>query len=258
MFKNMKIGMRLGLGFGLLACTYLAGAEEITATPYRPTISNPAELPAVGWLEVEMGVVRSKGGENQWQNNQPYTLKYAFSQDFGILLSGDLRVNQVDAVGQQTAGQGDNILIFKHRFGASEGQAFGLEWGTKLDTATTGLGSGKSDYILNGIYSVDVGEVRIDTNFGATWLSLREEGLGRYQFNWAVAASKELMPKWTVAAELSGTARHGKNDTTQFLTAASYAITNKLMVDFGVAAGISGIVPNWSVFAGVTWLVGGY
>ena len=136
--------LKIIFSLGLLAFTHLAGAEEIVATPYRPTLSNPAELSAPGWLEVEMGVARSNGGENQWQNNQPYTLKYAFSRDFGVMLLGDFRVNQIDATGQETAGQGDSTLIFKHRFGASEGQAFGLEWGAKLDTAATGIGSGKT------------------------------------------------------------------------------------------------------------------
>lgn len=250
--------LKLIFSLGLLVFTHLAGAEEIVATPYRPTLSNPAELSAPGWLEVEMGVARSKGGENQRQNNQPHTLKYAFSQDFGVMLLGDFRVNQVDATGRETAGQGDNTLIFKHRFGASEGQAFGLEWGAKLDTAAIGIGSGKTDYILNGIYSVDVGEVRIDANLGATWLGLQEDGLGRHQYNWSVAVSKEVMPKWTLAGELSGTARQGKSAASQFLAAASYAVNNKLVVDFGAAAGISRIAPDWSVFAGVTWLVRGF
>jgi hypothetical protein len=248
--------MKAILALGLLAFTHLAGAEEIAATPYRPTLSNPAELPVPGWLEVEAGVARSKGGDNQWQDNAPYTLKYAFSEDFGVLLGGDFRVRQTDFAGQQTAGHGDNTLIFKHRFAVREGQAFGLEWGAKLPTAATGVGSGKTDAIVNGIYSVDVGAVRIDANLGLTRLGLQEEGLGRYQQNWSMAVSKEVVPKWTLAGELSGTSRQGQGAASQFLAAASYAVSNRVVVDFGAAAGISKSAPNWSVFAGATWLVG--
>jgi hypothetical protein len=252
---KMKMKMKTIFGLGLLALARLAGAQEAAATPYRPTLSNPAELSAPGWLEVEMGVARSKGGENRWQNNRPYTLKYAFSEDFGVMLSGDLHVRQVDLTGEKTAGQGDRTLVFKQRFGASEDQAFGLEWGAKLATAASGIGSGKADYVVNGIYSIDVAAVRIDANLGATRLGLQEKGLGRSQYNWSAAVSKEVMPKWTVAGELSGTARQGKNGASQFLAAASYAVNKQLVLDAGTAAGISRMAPDWSVFAGLTWLV---
>lgn len=247
--------MKIPFGMALLVLTPLAVAEEVSATPYRPTISNPAELSAPGWLEVEMGLARTRGGENQWQNNQPYTFKYAFTRDFGIVLGGDVRVNQIDVTGQEIAGGGDNTVLFKHRLDAGAGQAFGLEWGAKFDTSTPGIGSGKQDYILNGIYSVDVDEVRIDANLGATWLGLWEEGLGRRQYNWAVALSREVMPRWNLSGELSGFSRQGKSATSQALAALSYAVNDRLVLDFGVAAGTSQNAPDWSAFAGATWLV---
>lgn len=244
------------LGIGLLACVPPAQADEPSATPYRPTISNPAELSAPGWLEVEFGAARAKGGQNQWQNNLPYTLKYAFSPDFGILLGGDLHASQTDWSGQETSGRGDNTLLFKHRFGVDERNAFGLEWGAKLPSAAAGVGSGQADYIVNGIYSVDIGETRIDTNLGATRIGLEQVGLGRDQYSWATAVSREVVPRWTLAGELSGTARRGMTPTAQFLAAASYAVSNRLVLDGGAAAGLNRATPDWTVFAGLTWLVG--
>jgi hypothetical protein len=35
--------------------------EPCSATPYRPTVSNPAALPVAGWLEVEAGFDRLHG-----------------------------------------------------------------------------------------------------------------------------------------------------------------------------------------------------
>ncbi len=243
MFSTTRTGSILCLS--LLAAANLALADEVTATPYRPTVSDPAEMSAPGWLEVEGGVARSKGSDNSWQNNQPYTLKYAFTEDFGVMLTGDFRVSQVDASGQKTAGRGDNILLLKHRFGATDDHAFGVEWGVKFANGATGISSGAQDYIFNGIYSVDIGKVRVDSNLGVTRLGLKEDGLGPQQYNWAVAVSREVFPQWTLAGELSGTSRHGMSATDQFLVAASYAVSNKVVVDFGAAAGYQPDCAGW-------------
>ena len=87
----------------------LAGSEP-AATPYRPTVSNPAELSAPGWLEMEAGVARSKGGGNAWQNDTPWLAKLAFSEDFGVLIGGDAWTRQTDASGAAHSGFGDTSL----------------------------------------------------------------------------------------------------------------------------------------------------
>jgi len=233
-----------------------AFADEPTATPYRPTVANPAELPVPGWLEVEAGLSRSKGGGAAWRETLPFTFKYAFSPDLGILLGGDLRVWREDFAGSTAAGRGDTNLIVKQRWDAGAASAWGLEWGAKLDTAKAGLGSGHNDYLLTGIYSIDIADVRIDANLGATRLGLVETGLGRWQYGWAVSASTMAASDWTLAAELSGTQRRGQASSTQFLAAASYSLSKRLVLDFGAAAGLDRASPDWTAFAGVTWLVG--
>ena len=256
--RSDALGLLAALG---LASTLLyptpASAEAPAATPYRPSVANPAELPAPGWLEVEAGAVRTQGGDAAREDSLPYTLKYAFSPDFGVLLGGDARVRQIDVDGSRSSGRGDTTLIFKHRLHAGQDAAWGLEWGAKFDTAARDLGSGKNDYLLTGIYSVDVADLRIDTNLGATWLGLREPGLGRWQYGWAVSLSSEVIPGWTLAAELSGELRRGAPDNTQFLAAASHSLSRRLVVDFGAAAGLNREAADWSFFAGLTWLATG-
>ena len=174
------------------------------ATPYRPTISNPAELSAPGWLEVEAGLARTKGGGVAWQNNTPWLLKLAFTEDFGVMLGGDVGVRQTDAEGGVLSGRGDTSLAFKHHWKLDDDSAVGLEWGAKFATAADGIGSGKRDFGLNGIYSRDIGSYRIDANLGATRLGLIEEGLARHQYPWAVAVSRAVTDDWTLALELAG------------------------------------------------------
>jgi hypothetical protein len=245
---------------GLFVATFLAPsaaalAEEIAATPYRPTVSNPAELPLPGWLEIEWGSSRAKGGDNTWQNNQPYTLKYAFTPDFGVLVGGDVRARMNDGAGNTVSGRGDTSLLAKHHWSIADNRAYGLEWGVKFDTAAPGVGSGKNDYVLNGIYSVDVGDIRVDANLGATRLGLREAGLGQWQYGLALALSKEVAENWALAGELSGSSRRGQGPASQFMLAASYSASKRVVFDIGIVSGLSNSAPDWQIVGGVTILL---
>lgn len=112
-------------------------AEEPSATPYRPTVSNPADLPLPGWLEFEAGGLRTRGGELARRDSFPY-----------------------------------------------------------------------------------------------------------------------LFDRWTFGAEVSGTTRHGVSDTAQFLVAASYGYSKRVVFDAGAAFGLNRASPDWALFAGVTVLLG--
>lgn len=228
--------------------------QEPSATPYRPTAANPAELSAPGWLELEAGGLRTKGGGPAWQNNTPWLAKLAFTEDFGVMVGGDFRVRRTDTEGAVMSGRGDTTLMFKHRFEAGENAAFGLEWGTKFDSAATGIGSGKADYTATGIYSRDIGKLRIDANLGVTRLGLQEDGLARHQYPWAVAASHPVGEGWTLALEASGVYRRGAPASTQLLAAASYSVTKRLVLDVGVASRLADAAPRWSAFVGATYL----
>jgi hypothetical protein len=67
--------------------------KEATATPYRPTISNPAELSEPGWLELELGWQRISGGSDKRRDSMPLTAKLAFSDDWGVLVGTEARVS---------------------------------------------------------------------------------------------------------------------------------------------------------------------
>jgi len=245
----------LAIALSLILCSPFARAdEELAATPYRPTISNPAELSVPGWLEVETGIARAKTSSTSWQNDTPWLFKLAISEDFGIMLGGDAPVRQTDSAGATLSGFGDTSLTLKHHWAVDENSAFGLEWGAKFATADDGLGSGKTDYGFNGIYSRDIGKTRIDANLGATRLGLNEAGLAHWQYPWAVAVSHPIGEDWGVAFEESGVYRRGAAAATQLLIAASYSVTKRLVDDAGMTTGSTDAAPKWSAFMGVTYL----
>ncbi len=248
------IALSIALLTSLLTGQAACADEEPTATPYRPTVSNPAELSLPGWLEIEAGMARTKGGGANWQNNMPWLAKVAFSEDFGVMLGSDLRVRQSDAGGPLQHGGGDSTLTFKHRWTAGDDAAFGLEWGAKLATAAHGLGTGKTDYGFTAIYSRDIGQHRIDANLGVTRLGLAEEGLARQQYPWAIAVSRPAGEDWTIALETSGVYRRGTPAASQLIAAASYGVTRRLVLDFGAATRLSQAGPQWLAFAGATYL----
>lgn len=244
----------------LLCIVTTPRAEEPTVTPYRPTISNPAQLSAPGFMELEMGGNSTCNRDGSRQHNLPTVLKYAVSEDFGVLLSGDVRLRTIDSEGGVVKGHGDTTLLLKHHWSlggkeqSDDAPSLGLEWGFKSPTATSGLGSGKSDTIITGIYSANIAENALDINLGVTRLGVVDTG-SRNQWSWAAAMSRSISGPWGAAFELAGNARRGTRSTAQAMLAVSYAWSRKIVLDVGFARGLNSASIDRSVFAGIAILL---
>jgi hypothetical protein len=219
-------------------------------TPYRPSVSSPAQLPAPGQLEFEIGGLRSNSDDDR-RASLPYTFKLAFNEQWGVLIGGEAYVSSRGAGDPRQRGVGDTTLELKRAFLGDDGNAFGLELGVKLPTAKDGIGSGSADYIVNGIYSRDIGVVHMDANLNATRLGGHEPGMGRVQRGWSAAFSAPVSEKWGVTTEVSGTRRSGQGNTAQLLLAATYSPTKRLTIDWGVSKGLNSASTDWSLFSGV-------
>jgi hypothetical protein len=224
-------------------------------TPYRPSVSTPATLSAPGWLEVEAGVQRSRAEDPKRRDTLPYTLKLAFTPDWGIRIGGDAFVRQLNADGSRLNGGGDTTVVLKRRVAINEGSAFGAELSAKFPTARGDLGSGHTDVGVNGIYSSDFApDWHVDVNATATHLGGADPGTSAWQKGWAAAVSRNLTQKWGAVGELSGTQRGGVGRTSQALVATSYSVSPGLVVDAGVSKGLNTASGGWSVFTGLTFL----
>lgn len=243
---------------GLFIALPAAQAEdkEPAATPYRPTVSNPAELSEPGWLELELGWQRIRGGSDIQRDSQPLTAKLAFTDGWGILVGTETGVRRTDLDNNFFTGMGDTTLLLKHRIGgeSEKNGAWGIEAGYKEPTAKDTIGSGKKDYLVNMIYSVDRLGNRLDLNINGTHIGAINEGEGRTQYGWAAALSRGLDDNWTVFGELSGAYRRATPVTSQFMAGASYNISKRVVVDAGMARGLSSAAQDWSGFAGITVL----
>jgi len=241
-----------------VGCVTATLADDSPAvTPYRPSVSTPAALSAPGWLEVEAGIQSSRANDPKRRESLPYTLKFAFTPDWGIRIGGDAIVLQRDADGSALRGGGDTTIVLKRRLAMNDASAFGIELGAKLPTAGSGLGSGNSDVGLNGIYSADFAHGwHLDLNVTTTHLGGVDAGIRPWQTGWASALARNVTERLGVVAELSGTHQGGAGSTSQALIASSYAVSPGLTLDLGVSKGLSAASGGWSVFSGVTLLAG--
>jgi len=252
---------RIALMLALLAIALPVQAQPVsvddvpTVTPYRPSVSTPAALSAPGWIEAELGGLHAQGGTSARQDSVPYTIKLAFSPDWGVRLGGNAYIRNTDPDGNETSGFGDAAIILKRRFGIDDASAFGIEAGANIPTARAGLGSGKADYALNGIYSADLGTYHTDVNVLLTRIGALDPGQRHLQTGWAAALSRQLDDRWGVVGEFSGTRQDGAQSAAQFLVAASYSVSRMMVVDFGVTRGLTSASASWTVLTGITVLV---
>ena len=228
-------------------------ASEPVATPYRPSVSTPAALSAPGWLEVEAGFLHEHAADAR-RDSVPYTLKLAFSPDWGVRVGADAWARHTDGSGR-TSGIGDTGVVVKRRFAVDDQQAFGLEAGAIFATARHGVGSGSggTDVGVNGLYSADLGAWHADLNIGATRLGRIDDGASRLSLLGALAVSHPIGERWGAVAELSGTHQRGGEHSGQLLVAASYNLTKRLVLDAGATRSLRSGAPVWSALAGFTW-----
>ena len=253
--------MKNTLLIALLACCASAHADDDggpPVVPYRPSVSTPAQLSAPGYLELEAGGLRATGpgsDSGMSRTTLPYTLKLAFTPDWGIRVGGDAWVRQ-RALGQSDSGVGDTAVVLKRRFAVSDATAWGLELGETFPTAKSSIGIGHDATTLNGIFSSD---------FAPSWhtdINLNETHIGgqspasAWQTGWAAAVSRSVTDTWGAVGEFSGTHQAGVANTAQFLVAASWNQSAAAVFDFGTAVGLNDASPHWQLFAGVTVRLG--
>ena len=254
MVRTVATGLAVATLAGAALSASAADADDAEAiTPYRPSVSSPAQLPHAGQLEFELGGLRTRSSDAR-RASLPYQFKLAFSQEWGVLIGGEAHVWARDG-GGSSRGVGDTSLVLKRAWVVDGASAFGIEFGAKLPTANDVIGTGKADYNVNTIYSRDLGPAHIDANFNATRLGLANPGTARTQFGASVSISTELSERWGLTGEVSGTRRAGADSSVQALAALTFSPNKRLTFDVGLARGVRPAPASTSVFAGVVFPV---
>jgi hypothetical protein len=230
--------------------------SQPTVTPYRPTVSNPADLPVPGWLEAEFGALRMFGDDRSRSDSAPWLLKYAFDENHGVLLGGDAFVSSRMPDAPTRHSIGDTFLEWKQRFALTDKAVFGIEAGVVAPTAGRDFGVGKPQWLVNGIFSDDLGALHLDVNVGEAHGGEHPAGVSPWQTTWAAAVSAPLAGNWGGAFELSGMRQRGAATQSEALLALSYNVSHRLALDAGTAYSLARSAHGRSVFAGATLLLG--
>jgi hypothetical protein len=228
--------------------------DELSVTPYRPSISTPANLSAPGYLELEVGALAVRSANTERRNSLPYGLKLAFNPDWGMRVTGEGVVAQTDASGHSVKGFGDTSIVLKHRFAADDLSAVGLELGATAPTGREGISAGSAAYAVNGIYSADIGSWHTDLNLLATRVGKVDPGVSATQTLWAASLSRAANDRLGLTGEFSGTHQRGLARTSQFLFAASYSLSKVLVLDAGFSRSLHAGASDSSFFLGLTAL----
>src|SRR5947199_10504192 len=104
-------------------------------------------------MGLEGGGAPGRGPASARRVGLPYTLKLAWTPDWGIRLGGDAWVRDTDENGERISGTGDTSVIGKRRFAIDESSAFGLELGATMPTGRRRISDGKAAYRATGTHS---------------------------------------------------------------------------------------------------------
>jgi len=240
-------------GLSLVATAAASAAHAADAdgaiTPYRPSVSSPAQLSLAGQLEFELGGLQVRAGDAR-RRSLPYLFKLAFSKEWGVLVGGEAHVWSRQG-SDEVQGLGDTVLTLKRGWIVDDASALGLELGAKLATANDRIGSGKADVTVNAIYSRDLGAVHMDANLNATRLGLVEPGTSSTQIGASAAFSTALADRWGMTGEVSGSRRSGADSGLQLLAALTFSPNPRLTFDIGVARAPRPVPAATSLFSGV-------
>ncbi|MBC7755569.1 MAG: transporter [Bdellovibrio sp.] len=223
--------------------------EEYAVTPYRPSVSSPAQLPSAGYLELEIGGLSTKT-DSAKRHSTPYDFKLAFNEQWGAVITGEAIIQTDDGQGSRAYSFGDTLIVLKRAFVLDHESTFGVEAGIKIPTAKTSIGTGKEDYSFNSIFSHDFGAIHLDANFNLTHVGFVNDGESSIQTGEAASFAYSLNNKISLIAELSGVQRSGTDSTAQLLTAFTYSPSKVLTIDIGVASGLNRASQDYSIFFG--------
>src|SRR5215471_12742351 len=78
---------------GLALAAFCASAYGQDAAPpvvvYRPSVATPADLPAPGWPQMEMGWSGTQGGDTARSQSVPVAFRLAWSENWGLIIGTD-------------------------------------------------------------------------------------------------------------------------------------------------------------------------
>jgi len=234
-----------------------AVADEPEANPGRPTVSTPATLTPVGYLQFETGVLGALDSPEFSSRFAPNeTIKFSVAPRLEFLAAGepiahytaaDKAANSVADVflgAQAVLLPGEEAkptvaVSYFHR--AYDGGAPEIDFGSPINSALL-------------LASADVKGFHYDAN--AMLTDLQQGSVRRAQFGQSLTISHPIKGEFTLSGELwHFTQPFLRANAIGNLWAVSYAARKTLVFDAGFNRGLTGTSTRWEAFLGFTYLL---
>ena len=232
-------------------------SEEPEANPARPTVSNPATLTPVGYLQFETGTLGAT-------NSPEFSTRYEFNEVIKLAVTRRLEfieasapavhstLNGISANGVAEVFLGAQIVLLpgegvKPTLSASYSRRVYDGGAPELD-----VGSPLNSSVLYA--SADVKGFHYDAN--AVFNEVLEGSVRRLQFGQTLSISHPLGKGFGLSGEIWHFPQpflHG--NAIGNLWAASYTARKNLVFDAGFEKGLTGTSTHWEAFVGLTYLL---
>jgi hypothetical protein len=234
-----------------------AAAEDPQANPGRPTISTPATLTPVGYLQLENGVLAG-------YTSGDFKSLYDFNQVTKLAVHPRIQIiAQFEPVAWSHAADtsatkgyvggiaaGAQVLL---RSGQGARPSIAVSYSrTAFSGSAPDLDIGSARQSLLALVSCDLGAFHVDTNaiFNDQLDSTRHVQYGQtLSISHPLGATTIVGELWHFTQPTLG------GDAMGLLWAVSYAPNRHLVYDAGFDAGVTGTSTHWEIFGGFTYLI---
>jgi hypothetical protein len=256
------------LGFALSASAQLdPGASRSShdptqpdapsANPGRPTVSTPATLTPVGYLQFESGLLAAwDSPEFSSQSSLNEVVKFSVSRRIELLAGAGLFAHS-SSENQAANGTGDVALGVQALIHQGEGSrpTLALSYFRRVyggNTPDLDIGGARNSMLF--LASADVWSFHYDTNL--LFNEAIENAVHRVQFGQTLSVSHALGTKFGISGEIwHFTQPFLRSNAVGNLWALNYNLRKNLVLDAGFDRGLTKTSTQWEVFAGFTYLL---
>jgi hypothetical protein len=246
----------------LVACVSSSAAQsapsdEPEANPGRPTVSTPATLTPVGYLQFETGVLGAS-------HSPEFSSRYGFNEVMKLSVTSRLELitsaepfvhYHADSTG--TNGTGEVFLgaqvVLSH--GENSKPTIAASYFRRVydgGVPELDFGSPRNSFLL--LASGDVKGFHYDAN--ALFNEQTQDTVHKVQFGQTLSVSHHLVGKLSLSGEIwHFTQPFLRGDAVGNLWAAGYAARKTLVFDAGFNRGLTGTSTGWEAFVGFTYLL---
>ena len=227
------------------------------ANPGRPTVSTPATLTPVGYLQFETGVLGAQhSGEFADLSAFNEVIKFAPFSRLQLLVQtepfvfSDLGDHHARDPGGVSAGLQVVVVPGKgHRPTIAASYFRSVYGGTAPDLD---IGSSRNSGLI--LFSTDLGKFHVDTNY--IFNEQINQAVHRGQFGQTLSVSHPVMGKLGFAGELwHFTQPLLQSNASGLLLTPTWNVRPNLVLDIGFNRGLTSTSTRWEFFTGVTYLL---